>query len=79
MKLIDPKTGFVVVEFNKTKTIFHNRFLHQEMKNHGIDIPSYLSKEYNNQTRVRLGDKLFRKAFKEVYYPSTMNSYIWEE
>src|SRR5579863_10409366 len=39
MKLVNTKTGFVVVEFERGLVHFHDRFLEAEMKETGILIP----------------------------------------
>lgn len=78
MRLVNPNNGFVVLEFQGDQTIIHDKFLNAEMIKHGISIPAYLLKAYNNQEQVRLGDTLFQRAFKEIYYPFAMSRYIWK-
>jgi hypothetical protein len=68
VKLVNKKTGFVVVEFLEGKAIFHDRFLEPEMRESGIAIPHELKPEFENKDRVLLEDPLFEKAFKEIYY-----------
>jgi hypothetical protein len=81
MQLVNVKTGFIVVEYKKDKTIFHDRFLEQEMKQRGIIIPPHLQKDFGNKPVVRLNDKEFQKAFKEIYYQLSLNhqTYHWKE
>jgi len=81
MKLVNTKTGFVVVEFQNGKALFHDRFLEAEMKETGILIPRPHLAEYGNREVIFLGEDLFEKAFIEVYYPLCIaNSlYQWEK
>lgn len=81
MQLINVKTGFVLVEYKGAKTLFHDRFLEQSMKKQGILIPPFKRDDFGGKTVVRLGDKDFQKAFKEIYYPLSMNprTYQWQE
>jgi len=81
MKLINTKTGFVVVEFKEGKAEFHDRFLEVEMKETGILIPPIMTKDFENREVIFLGDSLFEKAFVEVYYPlCIVNSiYQWQK
>jgi hypothetical protein len=81
MQLVNVKTGFVVVEYKGKKTLFHDRFLEQSMKKHGILIPPFKREDFAGKTVVRLSDKDFQKAFKEIYYPFSMSpqTYQWQE
>jgi hypothetical protein len=81
MKLINMKTGFVVVEFKEKKAEFHDRFLEAEMKETGILIPPIMMKDFEGKEVIFLGDPLFEKAFVEVYYPlCIVNSiYQWQK
>lgn len=81
MKLINLKTGFIVVEFKEGKAEFHDRFLEAEMKETGILIPPVMTKDFENKEVVFLGDALFERAFVEVYYPlCIVNSiYQWQK
>lgn len=80
MKLVNTKTGFVVVAFKDGKSAFYDRFLEEEMKETGIYIPPAMRKDFENKEVIFLGEDLFEKAFLEVYYPlSIANSvYKWE-
>ncbi len=78
MKLINTKTGFVVVEFKKGKVEFHDRFLEAEMKETGILIPPAMFKSYGNKEVIFLGDALFEKAFVEVYYPLCIANTVYQ-
>lgn len=81
MKLINTKTGFVVVEFQNGKVQFHDRFLEAEMKETGILIPPIHLKEYDGKEVIYMGDPLFEKAFVEIYYPLCIahSLYQWEK
>lgn len=81
MKLVNTKTGFIVVEFNQGKAEFHDRFLEAEMKETGILIPPALVKSYANKEVIYFGDPLFEKAFIEVYYPLCIANvlYQWQQ
>lgn len=80
MKLVNRKTGFVVVELKGGKAEFHDRFLEEEMKETGILIPPAMKEQFEGKDIVYLGDSLFEKAFVEVYYPQCISTsvYQWE-
>ncbi len=80
MKLINIKSGFVVAEYKGEKTIIHDRSLEKEMTIRGVIIPPALRSEYGGKASVRLSDKEFQKAFKELYSEQALNpkSYHWE-
>lgn len=78
MKLINTKTGFVVVEFKEGKAEFYDRFLEAEMKETGILIPSTWAKEFENKEVIYYGDPLFEKAFIEVYYPLCIANSLYQ-
>jgi hypothetical protein len=81
MKLIHVKSGFVVAEYKGEKTIIHDRILEKEMSIRGVMIPPALRSEYSGKGAVRLSDKEFQKAFKELYFATAFNpkNYHWEE
>lgn len=80
MKLVNTKSGFVVVEFTGKTVRFGDRFLEAEMKEGGIRIPANRAAEFDGKETVFLGDPLFQKAFEEIYVPLTIASsaYHWE-
>lgn len=78
MKLINTKTGFVVVEFKEGKAEFHDRFLEVEMKETGILIPPSFAKSYQDKEVIFFGDPLFEKAFIEIYYPLCIANAIYQ-
>lgn len=78
MKLINTKTGFVVVEFKEGKAEFHDRFLEAEMKETGILIPPAMIGGFGGKEVIFLGDPLFEKAFIEVYYPLCIANVIYQ-
>lgn len=81
MKLIHLKSQFVVAEYQGEKTTIYDRVLVKEMTMRGILIPLALRKEYHEKTTIRMGDKEFQKAFKELYSSQVFNpkNYRWEE
>lgn len=81
MKLVNTKTGFIVVEFKEGRAEFHDRFLEAEMKETGILIPSIMAQDFESKEVIFLGDPLFEKAFIEVYYPLCVanNVYQWQK
>lgn len=78
MKLVNTKTGFVVVEFNQGKPVFYDRFLEAEMKETGILIPPALVKLFDNKEVIFMGEPLFEKAFIEVYYPLCIANSVYQ-
>jgi hypothetical protein len=78
MKLVNVKTGFVVVEFNQGKVAFHDRFLETEMKETGILIPPALASEYEGKEVIYLGDPLFEKAFIHVHFPHCFATSVYQ-
>jgi hypothetical protein len=80
MKLIHVKSRFVVAEYEGEKTKIHDRILEKEMGIRGIMIPPALRSEYEGKAVVRLIDKEFQKAFKELYSAQAFNpkNYRWE-
>jgi hypothetical protein len=78
MQLINKETGFVLVEYKKDTTIFHDRFLAKQMAQRGILIPPALRSAFENKQVIRLNDPLFQKAFKEVYFPLSIHSPAFE-
>lgn len=81
MKFIHVKSGFVVAEYSGEKTQISDRILEKEMTMRGIMIPPALQSEYGGKASVRLHEKEFQKAFKNLYSPQAFNSqaYHWEE
>ncbi len=78
MKLVNTKTGFIVVEFKQGKVEFHDRFLEAEMKETGILIPPAMAKAFQGKEVIFLGDPLFEKAFIEVYYPFCIANAVYQ-
>ncbi|MGC2594820.1 MAG: hypothetical protein WA347_00890 [Rhabdochlamydiaceae bacterium] len=81
MKLINTTSKFVIAEYKGDKTIIHDRLLKKEMVMRGVTIPPALRSEYGGKAVVRLNEKEFQKAFKELYSTQAFNSknYRWEE
>jgi len=80
MRLVNKKTNQVVVEFTENSTIFHSKFLENEMKSMGILIPHGLRGIYGKDC-ILLGEEHFQRAFKEVYYLTTMDPahFFWQD
>lgn len=78
MKLVNTKTGFVVVAFNEGKAAFFDRFLEVEMKETGILIPPAMADQFEGKEVIFLGEPLFEKAFVEVYYPLCIANSVYQ-
>jgi hypothetical protein len=78
MKLVNTKTGFVIVEFKQGKAEFFDRFLEAEMKETGILVPPAMGPLFENKEVILLGDPLFEKAFIEVYYPLCIANSLYQ-
>lgn len=80
MKLINSRTGFIVVEFKNGAPQFHDRFLEAEMKERGIAIPVSRRFEFNGKETIYLNDPEFQRAFTEIYVPLSIasNLYQWQ-
>lgn len=79
MKLINTKTGFevfVIHEIDNSVEIrepqLKNYFQHQ-----GIQIPAMMQKMFEGRHRVKLGEKNFSIALKEVYWRFNMDNAIY--
>ncbi|MFZ0565916.1 MAG: hypothetical protein WAM28_07010 [Chlamydiales bacterium] len=81
MKLVNKQTNEPIIEFEGKKTLFHNKFLEQEMRSIGILIPHGLRGVYHGKNYVRLEDEEFQKAFKEIYCLTSMNpdTFQWQD
>jgi hypothetical protein len=81
MKLINVKSGFVVAEYQGNQTLIHDRVLEKEMAMRGVMIPPARRSEYGGKAAVRLNEREFQKAFKELYSTQVFNpkNYHWEE
>lgn len=78
MKLVNTKTGFVLLEFNQGKVAFYDRFLEVEMKETGILIPPALMPQFDNKEVIFFDDPLFERAFIEVYYPLCIANSLYQ-
>jgi len=81
MKLVNTKTGFVLVEFKNGLPTFTDRFLEAEMKERGVSIPAARRNDFQGKDTVLLNDPLFQKAFVEIYVPLSIASpvYQWQQ
>ena len=79
MRLIDTKTGYVIIEFEENHVRFLNWFLEKELTNEGIFVPPFLSEEFEGKKAIFPNDPLFEKAFVEIYcrFSLTDPSYQW--
>jgi hypothetical protein len=73
-KLVNIHNNQLILEFEGDKTLIYSKFLEHEMRELGIPIPHGLRGVFHGKECVRLDDKEFQKAFKEVYYLTVMNS-----
>ncbi len=78
MKLVNTKTGFVVVEFEKGKARFYDRFLEAELKDRGVCIPLANLSEFGGKDVVFPEDPLFEKAFFEIYVPFSIANPVYQ-
>jgi hypothetical protein len=69
LRLVNARTGFIVVEYRGKETLFRDPFLMKQMRLQGVPIPLPLRSAYGGKARILLGDPLFQKAFREVYCP----------
>ena len=81
MKLVNTKTGFVMVEFQNGNACFYDPFLEAELKDRGILIPPVMKDQFEGKRVVFPGDALFEKAFVEVYYRLVIPNmtYQWQK
>lgn len=79
MKLIHIKTGFIVLEFQKGKTLIYDRVLDKQMRTQGILIPASIRKLYDGKKAIRLSDDTFQTAFKDLFFHQIFDSkqYAW--
>lgn len=73
MKLVNKQTKLPLVDFRESQVIFYNRFLEHEMEILGIAIPEGMRSYFNGKDYIFLGDEEFERAFKEVYYLTTID------
>ena len=81
MKLVNHKTGFVLLEFVDEKPVFFDKYLEEALTHEGIIIPPAFKKSFKGKSVIRVEDKDFYKAFTKVYYPMSMNKmiFVWEK
>lgn len=82
MKLVNTKTGHVLIEFQDNAVQFHSPFLEKTLRNEGVLIPPAMRSEFDGKEVVFVEDPLFQKAFREIYWPFYMqqanSSYEWQ-
>ena len=81
MKLVHLQSGFIVAQFRGENTAIYDRVLEKVMAIRGVPIPTALRTEYGGKSVVRLHEKEFQKAFKELYFSQSFNpqNYHWEK
>ena len=78
MRLVNIHTHRSIVAFEDKATRIFNKFLEREMKSMGIPIPPGMRGLYEGRDVVYLGDREFQRAFKEIYYITSMDSRIFK-
>ena len=78
MRLVHINTGFTIVEYQREKTLFYDRFLAKQMRVEGVRIPPYLREQFGGKRTIRYGDDAFQRAFSEVYAPSAFKSPLYQ-
>jgi len=80
MKLVNNRSGFVLIEFKNGTPLFQDRFLEAEMKERGIAIPVNRRAEYKGKDSIYPGDPQFQQAFTEIYVPLVLasNHFQWQ-
>lgn len=81
MKLVHVASGFVVVEFRDEKTTFYDPLIEAEIEERGILVPPFMRSQFSGKDVVLLEDSDFPRAFKEIYYPFTLDekAYQWKK
>lgn len=72
LKLISQKTGIALAEVTDYGIVFFNSELENELRINGINIPYKLKGNFDGKNLIAFSDKLFIKAFVEVYCPIYM-------
>lgn len=83
MKLVDPKTDRVIIEFKDNTVKFHSPFLEKILRDEGVPIPPGMRSLFNGKEIVFVDDPLFEQAFIKVFWPFYMDSvyatYEWRD
>jgi hypothetical protein len=66
------------IDEDAEKIKIHHSDLKKLMKTNGIDIPAFLQAAYDNQKTVRLGEKNFIRAFKQIYWQNNMDPEVYK-
>ncbi|MFI0434816.1 MAG: hypothetical protein ACH350_03675 [Parachlamydiaceae bacterium] len=69
LHLCHPATNDIVAEISDDKVQFHEENLKKVLNLVGIIIPEPMKEEFENKRTIYPKDKLFYKAFVDVYYP----------
>ena len=79
MKLINTKTGFVLIEFKNGHSQFYHGLLEAILKNWGVSIPYPVLEQFEGKYTIFPDDPLFEKAFVEIYCQRHLNDpcYQW--
>jgi hypothetical protein len=78
MKLVNIKTGFVVVEFEEGKAYFGDPFLREQMKDRGIFIPPSYREAFAGKEYIKLDEPEFQTAFEKIYYLFTIDNSVYQ-
>lgn len=80
-QLINTQTKEILLEFEGENTVIYSKFLENEMRNMGIPIPHGLRGVYRGKDCIRLKDEEFQRAFREIYYITTIDpeKFFWRE
>lgn len=79
MKLIHINTDTIVAKIDDGKVIILDDLLQAFLEDKGIQIPAFLQTKYHDKHFVYPEDDEFADAFKNVYYPFSMDNekYKW--
>ena len=69
------------MEIHGERVTFHEPFLEAALTQEGISIPGPSQAEFDGKGIVTVEDSDFARAFRDVYYPLSMNSdtSVWRD
>lgn len=70
----------IIAEFDETKNtlVIKNSFIQKTLEKNGILIPNNQQSQYEGKSVIKPGDKLFNKAFKQIYSTQHMGSDVFK-
>ncbi len=77
-QLIYKKTQKVVLEFEGESCVFHDSILQDHMERDGIEVPGFCQEAFDGKEVIKPGDRLFKKAFIDLYFLFSMNGELYE-